>query len=377
MLSQDNYKCQEFILSNNSNDISQKSALVDYLYNTPLPDGVQVDLADLSQKDTKWDMHRTTTMITEQVLFADLDFLKVAQRVKDCSGTLLFGFSGGDLKLKQAWFCRFRHCPVCTWRKSLLLKALAFQRMPEIVTANPKHRFLFLTLTVKNCDIHDLKSEIAMMNKAWKRLSQRKEFTDYVDGWVRTTEVTRNPKDNTAHPHYHVILMVKPSYFAKGYIKHEKWRELWQHALRADYLPMINIKPIKAQKLDEVLDSKAMDLTNSQLDKGMILALCETLKYGVKVDDILGDGEDNEANEWFRELCRQTHNNRFLASSGLLAGILKKDKNRPDDDFANDDLLLLDNDDGDQKDTPKDDKRLAFSFARTKKRYVYNPKFNQ
>ena len=40
-----------------------------------------------------------------------------------------------------------------------------------------------------------------------------------------------------AHPHYHALLLVKPSYFTKNYIKQSEWVEMWQKALRADYAP--------------------------------------------------------------------------------------------------------------------------------------------
>ena len=49
-----------------------------------------------------------------------------------------------------------------------------------------------------------------------------------------------------AHPHFHALLLVKPSYFAKGYIKQSDWVEMWAKALRADYLPSVNVKAVKA-----------------------------------------------------------------------------------------------------------------------------------
>ena len=42
-----------------------------------------------------------------------------------------------------------------------------------------------------------------------EKLTKRKEFA-LVDGWIRTTEVTRDKErpNEYAHPHFHVILMV-------------------------------------------------------------------------------------------------------------------------------------------------------------------------
>ena len=54
-----------------------------------------------------------------------------------------------------------------------------------------------------------------------------------------------------AHPHFHALLLVKPSYFkGQGYIKQGDWTEMWRKALRADYLPSVNVKAVKAT-LDE------------------------------------------------------------------------------------------------------------------------------
>ena len=60
-----------------------------------------------------------------------------------------------------------------------------------------------------------------------------------------------------AHPHFHALLLVKPSYFkGQGYIKQGDWVEMWSKALRADYLPSVNVKAVKA-----TLDEK--DVSNS------------------------------------------------------------------------------------------------------------------
>ena len=48
-----------------------------------------------------------------------------------------------------------------------------------------------------------------------------------------------------AHPHFHALLLVKPSYFTINYIKQGDWVEMWAKALRADYLPSVNVKAVK------------------------------------------------------------------------------------------------------------------------------------
>ena len=52
----------------------------------------------------------------------------------------------------------------CQWRRSLMWKAKAYKILPRIVEAYPSHRFLFLTLTVKNTDITILNQTLKQMN---------------------------------------------------------------------------------------------------------------------------------------------------------------------------------------------------------------------
>ncbi|MBW4451812.1 MAG: protein rep [Nostoc indistinguendum CM1-VF10] len=66
------------------------------------------------------------------------------------------------LKLSDARFCRVRHCPVCQWRRSLMWKARAYKILPQVVTDYPNYRWLFVTLTVKNCQIKEFSTSIIL-----------------------------------------------------------------------------------------------------------------------------------------------------------------------------------------------------------------------
>ena len=95
-----------------------------------------------------------------------------------------------------------------------------FQQLPNIQERFPTHRWVFLTLTVKNPPVTELRDTLKHMNDSWKRLIETKRFKSGVAGFLRTTEVTRgNDGDMMAHPHFHALLLVKPSYFkGQGYI---------------------------------------------------------------------------------------------------------------------------------------------------------------
>lgn len=199
-------------------------------------------------------------------------------------------------------------------------QARFYQALPYIMQEHPKHRWLFLTLTVRNCHASELRETIKKMNDAFKKLTKRKEFKP-VTGWLRTTEVTRG-KDGSAHPHFHALLLVPPSWFTRDYVKQQTWREIWGSALKVDYDPVVNIQTVKPRKRDNVAPED-----HAQALAG---AVAETLKYAVKPSDMTDDPD------WFLEITRQCHKLRFVASGGVLKNVLKQDQ-ESDEDFVHTD----------------------------------------
>ncbi|MEE7589090.1 protein rep, partial [Klebsiella pneumoniae] len=112
------------------------------------------------------------------------------------------------LRLREAHFCRVRHCPVCQWWRSLMWQARFSQSLPRIVADYLDARWMFLTLTVRNCAIGALGETLNRMNMAFERLKDRKEFRP-VQGWICITEVTRGT-DGSAHPPFRILMMVPP-----------------------------------------------------------------------------------------------------------------------------------------------------------------------
>ena len=332
------------------NQVINKNVLVaEHIYENHPPEGVELRLSDISSRDSVWDTQRAKTTLVGQIYAMNSDFTRYGERMNDCSGFLGFGLGDNGFKLKQASFCRVRYCPVCQWRKSLLWKANMYVAYEDIKLEYPTHRWLFLTLTVKNCDIKDLRSTLKHMNESWKRLINRKQFIRVVDGWLRTTEVTKG-KDGTAHPHFHIMLLVKPSYFSKGYIKQGDWARLWGDVLRVDYLPVVDVRVVKAKNKDKYTQDEAVQY-----------AIMETLKYAVKPSDMVDDYE------WFYELTKQTYKLRFVASGGALKDALKAET-----DITEDDLIVA----GDAEDTT-DDRRWFFVFNKSKGYYAYSARHNE
>ncbi|CAM7126174.1 protein rep [Escherichia coli] len=308
-------------------------------------------LSDYSPRDASWDTQRTFTDSVGGIYQTAAEFERYALRMASCSGLLRFGWSTlmetGEtrLRLRSAQFCRVRHCPVCQWRRTLMWQARFYQALPKIVADYPSSRWLFLTLTVRNCAIDDLGETLTAMNSAFQRLKDRKEFAP-VQGWIRATEVTRG-KDGSAHPHFHCLLMVPSSWFTRDYVKQARWVELWRDCLRVNYEPNIDIRAVKT-KTGEVVANVAEQLQS---------AVAETLKYSVKPEDMANDPE------WFLELTRQLHKRRFISTGGVLKNVLQLDRE------TNEDLVIAD----DVGDGTDDGKRTAFVWDSGKRRYKRAP----
>ncbi len=293
-------------------------------------------LSDLSEKDKPWDKHRGNA---DKVAnhYRGSEFKQYATRIDFCSQLLDFRLvpdaDQGELKLKlsSARFCRVRTCPVCQWRRSLMWKAKAYKVLPKIVKDFPTHRWLFVTLTVRNCQITELKETLTWMNKSWQRLTQLKAFP--AEGWLRSTEVTRG-RDGTAHPHFHCLLMVKPGYFGKNYLKQAEWVEMWRRSLRIDYSPVLDVQAVKKGE-------QPMQLVP------------ELLKYCVKESDLVAD------REWFLELTRQMYKMKAVVVGGLLRQYLRELEQEPED-------LIGEDEEGEGN---LDEGHLYFGWKRKLKKY--------
>lgn len=294
----------------------------------------QPALSDVSPQDKPWDKHRAFADRVEG-FYANSDFQRYSDRIHDCSELLRFRLAVQEddtlkLKLRAARFCRLRHCPVCQWRRSLMWKAKAFKVLPRIVEAYPTHRWVFLTLTVKNVPIAELRTTLTQMNKGFGRLMQLKAFPAI--GWLRSTEVTRG-RDGKAHPHFHCLLLVQRSYFGKKYIKQAEWAEMWRKSMRLDYTPVMDVRAVKE-------GYQPMEL------------IPELLKYCTKESDLAAD------REWFLELTRQMHKMRAIATGGVLKEYLRELEEEPEDLIGKEDEA-----------ESIDEVSVYFGWKRAEKRY--------
>ncbi len=284
-------------------------------------------LRDASPEDAKADDAKAwAESMAAALRAAGLD--RPAARVRDCAEALFFDLladrATGEIRhrLRSAPYCRYRHCPVCQGRRSLRNKAKLMTALPRILDEYPTARFAVLMLSVRNCDLPDLRATATDMAKGWQRLIKRKDWPAL--GWVRALEVTR-ADDGRAHPHYHALLMVPASYFTgRGYVPTREWVQRWREAMRLDYDPVCYAQTVKASPkrlaaLHEAAKAAGTEVTPQAIRRAaLVSAVAEVAKYSTKAADLLAGGP-----EWLAVYVEQVHALKIITTGGVLKGIMR------------------------------------------------------
>ena len=215
-----------------------------------------------------------------------------------------------------------------------MYKARAYKALPKVLADYPECRYLFMTLTLKNCAVHDLRASILHLNRSFVRMAKRKHFPAV--GYLKTVEVTRARRGD-AHPHLHILMMVRPSYFSHGYVSKKEWCAWWKQAAKVDYTPIIDVRSIKAK------DSPLALLT-------------EVVKYQTKPNDLIFSDR-----EWFLEYTRQVHRTNAFALGGLFKDYFRElERGETQDELIG----------SDETSEGPDEGELYFCWRRSEKKYL-------
>lgn len=270
-----------------------------------------------------WAVHKTMNGLLA-IAYDEVDERK-ALRLRDCATHLSFLPTDGGMRLKEANFCRVRLCPMCTWRRSLKV-AGQMRRVMDAIKADKPRAYIMLTLTMKNCQPEMLGESIDNLLLSFARLTKLKEYKGVSHGYYRAVEVTHNISEDTYHPHIHAVFCVNPSYFtSRDYIKQERWTELWQQCLRANYTPVVHVQKIKGDTAK---------------------AVAEVAKYAMKVSDYILPDDWDMTIDTVRLLDRVLANRRFVGFGGIFKEYHKR---LHLDDAEDGDLVHVDGDDPDEK----------------------------
>ena len=244
------------------------------------------------------------------------------ENLKECGSELFFDVyknREGEFKrhLSGANFCRNKFCPMCMWRKSRKV-ALENYSILSKLAATGDYNFLFLTITVPNCLLSDLRRTVRKLSLSFTNFIRRKKLKSAFFGYIKGLEIFGDhTPEGFAHPHYHILLVVKKSYFSKSsglYITHERIKSLWQ-----EYYPESTMVRIQAVKSKSCFGGR-----------GLLKAVLETSKYALKEEHL----SKRSVNDLVI-LIQQTKGIRLYDRGGVLRTI----KPEPLDDFSNTDSL--------------------------------------
>jgi plasmid rolling circle replication initiator protein Rep len=267
------------------------------------------DLAAISPRHAKWDTRKAGSVTAAGIIAQRHP--KKAERINACCDQIALHWhetTGGERFGKMTGTHRCKNpkvCDVCGATKANQWRRELGEALPRIVEDHPTYRFVFLTLSVRNCPVTELRETLKAMSEAWRRLTKRREVTPILKGFLRGTEVTKG-KDGPmrAHPHFHALLVVPARYFTADYIPQKRWRELWQECARLDYDPDVDIRAVKD--------------TGKAIEESIKLA-----SYSVKKAEAVADPE------WFNDFHDQTLGFRFTNTGGLFRDYLKDEPAEP------------------------------------------------
>ena len=281
----------------------------------------------------------------------------IAQRIGNCAGRLALAIELQDDAQARALitgghFCQARLCSFCEWRRTRAWRGRLISGLTRFGEAFPTHRAVFLTLTVRNCPIHETGETIKWLHSSFARMVRSKWWP--TPFYLRRTEVTlgkpsfaddlptapvapmRRASDVPgslperdgapagapgsdpvctaptpslyglwAHPHLHALLMVPAGYWARGYIRQGQWQQHWAAALGVDYAPVIDVRRATSKAGSPVLADAAQD------------AVMEAAKYISKANDI------SKLGAHAAELHQQLKGQRMIQLSQKLSKFIK------------------------------------------------------
>lgn len=246
-----------------------------------------------------------------------LGYENKSERVGGCGTYLEFRRSATDVndgwRLHNANFCRDRLCPLCNYRRTQKIFGQVSQVMDEL---GDSYSYIFLTLTVPNCDGLKLSETIDLMQSSFRKFVKYKRIARAVCGVLKSLEITRNRQNGTYHPHYHCILAVRDDYFiGQDYIKRDDWLSMWQKATKMPEITQVDVRRCKPKE----------DIKNGDnRSKSIGSAVAEVAKYSVKSVDYLVPDDPELTDDIVLTLSAALHGRRLFSFSGIFDEIRKK-----------------------------------------------------
>ena len=155
---------------------------------------------------------------------------------------------------------------------------------PSVIEQYPHHIWLFITLTIPNCDISNLRERYKYLNSSFSNLLKMNEFKKYFGqsgqfyknkkgekncGYFKVLEASKSSEFNHCKPHMHIIFhMPKNFEDSKNYLSEQKLQELWMKACNINYPLHVDIIRVKN-------------------DENLVSNICGFASYMTKPHDLL------------------------------------------------------------------------------------------
>ena len=237
-------------------------------------------------------------------------YRNVTTRIQECANNVHIPHKSGSAIFNYTWYCKHRHCPICQDRYSARWAFGMRWILQSMRAEGDKPHWLFLTLTVRNCPVTELRSQIKAMNKAFSRMTNRKLWR-HVRGSIRFLEVDQGQDDpETAHPHFHCLLLVTPSmHGGKDYLSQERWAQLWKECLQVHYTPEVDVQRLTpdGQKADVNVPVRVSYSTKPRLnlpEASWFLEMVEQVQYTRRAN---ATGELRNWIKYYNELNPRRH----------------------------------------------------------------------
>lgn len=206
--------------------------------------------------------------------YLDSGYIGIANKLQGCCHELWLKDDGqGRCKLIPNYTCGVRFCPVCRFfsiRKELGKFHQVFKKIQRDKNLN-RARYYYLTLTLKDVPVGQLKDSIAHLNDSFDRLLEKKDIKKFILGSSSYLHIGLNDYDRV-QPHLHIVMMFKPSYVSRQLLNKSQWASLWQEAAHEDYPPFVECNRIGKGKIENSNDyyelSKKIIYGMKTLEKG-------------------------------------------------------------------------------------------------------------
>jgi plasmid rolling circle replication initiator protein Rep len=201
------------------------------------------------KRNRKWQEHKAESLpildLIKRVAYDVCDkkhrkkYLNRYDSIKKCASVIQLmecPNCEGHAHVERAILCHDRLCPVCQWRRAMILS----RRTREALDRSPG-QMIFLTLTIPSVADGELKKTIKKLTSGFGKMMKYARIQKSTLGAIRTLEVTKT--EAGWHPHIHAIIKVPDDYFtSKKYIKHEEWLRLWRRAMRNEKILILRVQ---------------------------------------------------------------------------------------------------------------------------------------